>query len=81
MFGKQKRIVNKELIETYQSMKCAACRAWQNVSAHHIKSRGSGGHDIPENLIPLCIRCHIEIHQIGNRKFIEIYPHTKKYLT
>lgn len=71
MFPKQKRIVYKELIEKYQSMKCAACTDWQNVSAHHIKSRGSGGHDIHENLIPLCLRCHTEIHKIGPSRFKE----------
>ncbi len=71
---KSKRIEDIRLLETYHDMECAACGDWQNVSGHHIKSRGAGGHDIPENLIPLCIRCHTEIHMIGPTKFYQKYP-------
>lgn len=29
---------------------------------HHIKTRGSGGDDTPENLIELCRMCHTFAH-------------------
>lgn len=30
--------------------------------AHHLIFRSHGGDDVPENLIPLCRRCHDSIH-------------------
>ena len=74
---KKKRIIDKELIKTYQSKKCEVCGCQYLVSAHHIKSRGAGGHDIKENLIALCIKHHAEVHTIGFHKFIHKYPHVK----
>lgn len=42
---------------------CEHCgRVWiepdQPASVHHIHTNGSGGPDIPENLIRLCPKCH-----------------------
>ena len=33
------------------------------VDVHHIKSRGRGGDDIPDNLISLCRDCHTKAHK------------------
>lgn len=69
---KPKRIVSKALIDYYKSQGCAVC-GWKPCDAHHLKSRGAGGDDVPENLISLCRRHHTEIHQIGKRKFLAKY--------
>jgi 5-methylcytosine-specific restriction endonuclease McrA len=43
--------------------KCRACRRWVYVPhRHHIVSKGQGGDDVPENLIPICAQCHDDLH-------------------
>jgi len=44
------------------------------VCLHHIKTKGSGGLDIDQNLIALCFNHHTEIHGSGLNRFIEKYP-------
>lgn len=41
---------------------------------HHIKSRGAGGNDEPENLLRLCWEHHTQIHTIGDSRFTEYWP-------
>ena len=49
---------------------CEICGTTQHICGHHIKSVGSGGDDVIENLISLCIyRCHRLIHDIPMRDF------------
>lgn len=48
--------------------RCTVCRKYSE--KHHIKTRGSGGSDDPENLLDLCRNCHIEVHQIGLSTFV-----------
>jgi len=79
MFPKPSRIKDLELLAEYQKMNCAACGTWWQVSGHHIRTRGAGGDDVPENLIPLCINCHTEIHKIGPTRFKAKWPHLKQY--
>lgn len=38
--------------------RCMNCGVMIGLSPHHIKSRGAGGYDEPDNLISLCIECH-----------------------
>jgi hypothetical protein len=40
---------------------CLAC-GYRHVQAHHLISRGRGGDDVLENLIPLCTLCHGALH-------------------
>jgi len=44
---------------------CVACGAiTENGNClHHLTTRGAGGGDEPENLMPLCFNCHEEIHR------------------
>lgn len=74
------RIKNKELCESYRFKPCLVCGNPNEVCGHHIKSKGSGGDDIDENLMPLCFNHHTEIHQIGLNKFIKKYGNVKWYL-
>jgi hypothetical protein len=82
------RIKNPKLCESYRSMSCILLGATSGkedkcyglVVGHHIKSVGSGGHDLPTNLIPLCEKHHEEIHK-GLNKFTNKYPKISIWLT
>lgn len=42
---------------------CQICgRSDLAIHAHHIRSRGAGGADTPENLVWVCAECHTRIH-------------------
>lgn len=77
---KHKRTVDKELLATYRSMPCCVCGGRQEVAAHHVKTRGSGGGDVSSNLVPLCIKHHTEVHLIGAYTFVIKYPQVEHYL-
>jgi 5-methylcytosine-specific restriction endonuclease McrA len=59
---KPKRVVNKQAIEEARKPSCQVCGRYGAVEVHHIKSRGSGGGDTPDNLISLCYKCHTKAH-------------------
>ena len=44
---------------------CRACsfRADKAIDPHHIVFREDGGDDVAENIVPLCRRCHDDLHQ------------------
>lgn len=44
---------------------CEYCGKYGDTHHHHIRSRGAGGGDTPENLITLCFVCHTKAHD-GN---------------
>lgn len=58
---------------------CTICGV--KADKHHIKTRGSGGKDEKWNLIPLCRTHHVEIHKIGNTKFVEKYTEAFEWFT
>ena len=62
MIPKPKRIKNPRAIEAARKPYCEYCGCLGTVHVHHIKTKGSGGHDIPENLISLCPLCHDKAH-------------------
>jgi hypothetical protein len=43
------------------------------VTGHHVKSKGSGGSDTEDNLWPLCVKHHAEIHNLGVFTFCDKY--------
>ena len=59
-FFKRPRIINakamKECVKTHPC--CRVCGSNNEVSAHHIHSRGARGDDHLNNLISLCWNCH-----------------------
>lgn len=62
---------------------CITCEAWteNGNTFHHVKSRGSGGPELPWNEMPLCSRCHNEAHSCGGTKsFAEKYPQVRAWL-
>lgn len=82
MIHKNKRIINKELCASYRDMSCAVCfrSGGGQVVGHHIKSKGSGGHDHSKNLIPVCNEHHREFHDKGLRHTVEKYETAREYL-
>lgn len=64
---KNKRIVNPKLIKQMKAIGyCERCfNDWKDLETHHIKSKGSGGHDVKDNLVCLCWVCHRMVHD-GN---------------
>lgn len=75
MIPKNFRQVDKNLLNTIRDQSCVACGRTP-VDPCHIKSRGAGGHDDPENVLPMCRMHHVEQHQIGwhrmSHKYVSI---------
>lgn len=74
------RIEDRCLLDTYHDMSCMVCNRRGDVVAHHLVSRKSYGPDVKENLIPLCVEHHNEIHFIGRTTFAYKYPLVKVFL-
>ena len=72
---KPKRFVDLDNIEQLHDIPCLvgnkACTI--GTDPHHVKTRGAGGGDEPENLMPLCRVHHTEIHLTGHAKFVKRY--------
>jgi len=81
MFPKSKRVVNKELLEEIGQHNCLACGRRGPSDAHHVTTKGAGGGDTIDNIIPLCRRDHTRIHTEGMAKFAWRYPQFKEWLT
>lgn len=58
---KQARIKNKKLLNDKKGI-CQQCGKRTKTEKHHIKTKGSGGDDVEENLIEVCRVCHRLIH-------------------
>lgn len=77
---KPKRIVSKKLIELVKEQSCTACFCNPPVDAHHVKSVRSGGHDIVQNLMPLCRFCHSTLHSKGLNYMAMAYSNIQNWL-
>lgn len=75
---KPKRIVDEALLDQVRALPCLACASrdphgarsaigedWVRSHAHHVISRGAGGGDVPENVMPLCVEHHNQWHLYG----------------
>lgn len=68
------RIVDKQLVAYVRLLSCVACGKRPCGEAHHVTTRGAGGGDTVNNLMPTCKQCHSAIHQYGYAKAIERRP-------
>ena len=59
---KPRRIRDPAAIAEARKPWCEYCGRWGLMEIHHVKSRGSGGHDVAENLVNLCVGCHKRVH-------------------
>lgn len=80
MFAKPKRTSDKKLLESIREQPCFFCHKSPPNDAHHMTTRGSGGGDTTNNLLPLCRRCHTMIHQEGLSKVAWKYPRLKEWM-
>lgn len=64
---KSKRKVDRAFLDTFHDMRCIACKK-RGCDPAHIKTRGSGGDDTYNNVMPLCRKHHTEQGQIGWKK-------------
>ncbi len=62
-----------------ENKRCIVCR-FEGVDLHHVKTRKSGGSDEKENLMPLCHKHHVEIHNMGTTSFTIKYYWVMKWL-
>ena len=71
----------RKQIESYKKshQACEACGRPATGDPHHIRTRGAGGGDEPENLLRLCNECHYQIaHQKGIMILVLMYPHIEQ---
>jgi hypothetical protein len=68
------------IINFIKSLPCLLCNTKQNIAAHHVTTRGAGGLDSVNNLMPLCIVHHREFHDKGIMQMIKIYPQIYHWL-
>jgi hypothetical protein len=76
--SKPKRIVSPKTLDEVRNVLCMGCASLDPAAAreaafdhgirshpHHLISKGAGGPDIIQNLLPVCVPHHQEIHRIG----------------
>lgn len=73
------RIKDPLLLKTFQGQPCEICGRLG--VGHHIKTRGSGGDDVVNNLVTLCQYHHREIHDLGTFTFSQKYSDFSKILS
>jgi hypothetical protein len=76
---KKKRIKDNELLEFYRKRRCDVC-GQKPCDPAHIKTTGSGAHDVHDNLMSLCRKHHIEQHSIGFWTMVQRYPFFGQFL-
>lgn len=70
--------------KNYKSdLPCLVCMKEEEnaVCFHHVKTQGSGGTDDSWNLMPLCFKCHEEVHKKGLSLFSALYIQVGKWLS
>ena len=50
-------------LDWIRTLGCAACGELRDIHAHHTKSGGTAIKGSDYSCIPLCARCHYEVHQ------------------
>lgn len=87
---RKRRKVDRSLLESVRKLPCLGCITAENLDTvraaisdndgrtlshpHHLKTVGSGGDDVAENVVPLCQKHHIEIHASGISAMARKYP-------
>lgn len=77
---KRKRIEDRALLDSYHGRECVVCGKTYGTVGHHVKTKKSGGHDIEENLMPLCQVHHNLVHNKGIGALIEKNPLVENWL-
>lgn len=82
--GTHRRGVNsilKSIILARDNNSCKICScASDHLTVHHIVPVSDGGGDELNNLITLCTKCHVRVHQEGAEKFVKLFTDYTKEL-
>ena len=70
---------DKNLIKELKKGRCIISGR-QDPDIHHVLTVGSGGPDLPWNLLPIAHRYHQEVHQTGLNKFAQRYSQVRLWL-
>lgn len=79
MFQKIKRKIDLKLLKSYKLKPCVICDSTPSDPCH-IKSVGSGGNDLTNNLLPMCRSHHIEQHKVGMIKMMDKYDRLYEHM-
>lgn len=75
---KPKRQVDQTVLKETRQKPCVVCGKHSDPA--HIKSRGAGGPDDPENLMPLCREHHTMQHAKGHVYMVDKFPPYRFYI-
>lgn len=78
--NKTYRVQDTKLMDDTRWMPCVITGAPGPNDPHHVKSKKSGGPELPWNLCPLKHELHREFHNIGINTFANKYPAFKAWL-
>lgn len=67
-----KRIHDPKVLADVRGQPCVVCGKPSDPA--HIKSRGAGGDDTHDNVLPLCRSHHIKQHALGWNRFCTMFP-------
>lgn len=73
------RVKDRGLLDYVKTLPCVLCGD-KNTDAHHVTSRGAGGGDTRDNIMPLCRKHHIYMHSKGIFEAIRQYPKILSWL-
>lgn len=76
---KRKRKINEDVLQQVRDMRCLVCNTTP-CDPCHIRSRGAGGDDDLNNLMPLCRACHRLQHAVGLVRFARTHGAVKDAL-
>jgi hypothetical protein len=76
---KPQRIVDRKLLAEVRQAPCCIRDCMERAEPAHIKSRGAGGDDTPENVSPICHGHHMEQHTLGWPEFRRRHPEAKSW--
>lgn len=79
MNPKPKRIKDRDFLDFIRTIPCIVCGSLPS-EGDHLTTRKAGGHDVANNVWPLCRREHTERHKIGLLTFIKKYPACRTWL-
>lgn len=58
------KAIREQVMEKH-NWKCSRCGA-RATQVHHLRYPKWGTFDKPENIMPVCHKCHCEIHEVDN---------------
>lgn len=71
--AKPSRVRDPKLLARVREGRCVVCGV-RGSDPDHIQTRGAGGGDTEDNLVPLCRKHHIQRHARGWSRFVELHP-------